>query len=492
MAFSNGHALVIGVGNYAEPRLQNPLPTSNGVAITVSDARGVADALKNPQVCAYPENQVIFLPPEQTTRQGMINALKQLAADTGKDDTVLIFFCGHGSLGDDGEYYFGTQDVKLSGNVFKGGTGLGKKDFLDLLRKIDAQKLLLIINACFSGNIGGTLGAGAPEEPVLGAPPPSDLKVEVLGTGEGRAIITASRANQYSRFDLQAPNTYFGQALIDTLQGKNMPSGPFIGLFELYDAVFNKVKQASSPFNPIQEPMLTIIDQVGPFPVALSGHGSLGVLGMDEGIQQKPPTGAAVEAISQAEVDRMSQQNTGHGGVNIGGNSRVSVGGNIVGGDMNVNGDQVFGDKVQGDKVMGDKLSDRAIKLGDVSGGNFNFGDITGDGNVIGNNNVVTNNKGVGGQDLAAIFKTFYQDIDKIQDDSVDKDAVKQTVKSIEKETEKGESANPKLVERAFKTLAVMSEDIFDVVVATLANPVAGVATVVQKIAAKAKADAGQ
>jgi Ternary complex associated domain 2/Caspase domain len=488
MAFSNGHALVIGVGNYIEHGLQDPLPLINGVAITVSDAQGVADALKNPAVCAYPAGQVTFLPPEQTTKQGMIAALKKLAADTGKDDTVVIFFCGHGSLGDDGEYYFGTRDVKLAGSVFKGGTGLGKKEFLDLLRQIDAQKLLLIINACFSGNIGGTL---APQAPAVGAPPPSDLKVEVLGTGEGRAIITASRANQYSRFDTQAANTYFGQALIDTLQGKGMPTGPFIGLFELYDAVFNKVKQASTPFNPIQEPMLTIVDQVGPFPVALSGHGALGTLGPDAGIQQSPPKGAAVEQISKAEVIKMSQKNTGHGGINISGGN-VSAGGDMVGGDKIVHGDEVHGDKFTGDKVMGDKMGDNSTKVGNISGGEgFNFGTITGDGTVLGSgtSNV---NKGVSGADLAAIFRTIYKDIDEIQDDSVDKDVVKATVKGIEKEASKGEDANPKFLEKAFRTLAAMSEDIFDVTVATLANPISGIATVVQKIAAKAKADAGQ
>jgi len=54
--FQHGHALSIGVADYQEPRLRLPRP------ITVADATGVADALKDPSVAAYPDAQVHLLP----------------------------------------------------------------------------------------------------------------------------------------------------------------------------------------------------------------------------------------------------------------------------------------------------------------------------------------------------------------------------------------------------------------------------------------------
>lgn len=55
-----------------------------------------------------------------------------------------------------------------------------------------------------------------------------------------------------------------------------------------------------------------------------------------------------------------------------------------------------------------------------------------------------------------------------------------------------GEAANPTKVERWLRALALMASDIFDVTVACLTNPVAGIATVIRKVAEKAKAEAGQ
>lgn len=484
MAFNNGHALVIGVGAYTETRLQTPKTGLNGEAITVSDAAGVANALKNPKVCAYPPEQVTFLPDAQTTKQGMTDALKQLAARTSADDTVVIFFCGHGSLGDDGQYYFGTRDVKLAGKKFAQGTGLSKPEFLELLRNVKAQKLLLIINACFSGNIGATLGPEEEKRETLGEPPPADLRMEVLATGEGRAIITASRSTQYSCFDESQPNTFFGKALIDALEGKDMPGGQFIGLYELYNALYKNVKASAATISMIQEPVLTIVDQVGPFPVALaSGGGTLGVLGAGE-IQQEPPGEAVVERISKAEVEKMAK-NVRKGGINISGGT-VSVGGDMVGGDKTVQGDEV-----QGDKVMGNK----SVTTENIGGDKITVGNITGSkGLAIGRgaSSTYTETTGVGGEELAKLFSAMNQRIDaRPADPEVDKEELKETVQKIEQEVAKGDAANEGKLERWVKYLNDIAPDIIEVAATTLLNPVAGVTVALKNIIAKAQEEKG-
>jgi hypothetical protein len=295
--FQEGHALTIGVADYRDKALELPRP------ITVADARGVADALRDPAVAAYPPEQVGVLPDGATrvTQAEMIRALEEFAGRVGLGDTAFIFFCTHGVLGEDGEYYLTTQDTILTpGKLAKAGTGLSKTKLLDLLRAVKARKLLIIINACFSGHVGPSLAA---PEPVLGAPPSLNLSVDLLGAGEGRALITASRPRQYSYFSLDHDISYFGQALIEGLRGGAQGSGGYIGLHELYQYVYTVVRSKTENS---QDPMLTILEGVGPFPVALHKGGHLGAL--DPGaIQAAPPKGAAVEVVKRSLIEAMGR-----------------------------------------------------------------------------------------------------------------------------------------------------------------------------------------
>ena len=336
--FEQGHAISIGVGAYREPALRAP--------ITVADARGVADALADPAVGAYPAAKVMLLHDDQATRAGVMAALRQLADRVTPADTVVLFFCGHGILGEDGLYYFTTQDTALTpDNQVRAGTGLSGPEILDLLRAIKAQKLLFLINACFSGHLNPTLG---PEGGALGAPPSAALGVQVLATGEGRALITASRPTQYSYYRHEQPHTYFGQALIDGLRGQGVPDrGGYVGLFELYQHVYERVSAASGR---AQEPVLTLLQGVGPFPVALYPGAAPAMLGPAP-IQQTPPPGTAVEVVDRAVVQAIGREAQALG---------VRAGRDVVIGQRHT-----LIDVGQGNWIGG------AVTIGDVAGGNI-------------------------------------------------------------------------------------------------------------------------
>lgn len=122
-----------------------------------------------------------------------------------------------------------------------------------------------------------------------------------------------------------------------------------------------------------------------------------------------------------------------------------------------------------------------------VQGGDVNIRDITG------GNKITTNKSGIDARELAELVKVFAQikqDIDhRVDDPKIDKTKLRNVVESIQEEVEKGKEANPNKVERLLRNLAKMSEDIFQVTVATLASPAAGVAKVIQLIAQRAKAE---
>jgi uncharacterized caspase-like protein len=252
---------------------------------------------------------------------------------------MFLYFCGHGVLGEDGVYYFTTHDTVLTpGNLVRKGTGVSGPEILDRLRAIPARKLLFVINACFSGHLSPALGAPAGG---IGTPPSATLGVEILATGEGRALITASRPTQKSYYRHSDPHTFFGQALIDGLRGRGMAdSGGYIGLYELYQHIYARVKAAT---HGAQEPVLTILQGVGPFPVAIYPGGNPDTLAPPP-IRQTPPPDAAVEVVERATV-----QAIGRGAqafhIQAGGDVAIDQGRKVIDfGEGNTIGDVTMGD----------------------------------------------------------------------------------------------------------------------------------------------------
>src|SRR5688572_33301529 len=108
MPFDQGHALVIGVGTYANAPQMN-------VEQTARDAMQIAALLPDPALCGYPPGQVHSLIAEEATRANIVAALKKLAKSTTADSTVFMFYAGHGEFGADGSYYLTTHDTRIDG-----------------------------------------------------------------------------------------------------------------------------------------------------------------------------------------------------------------------------------------------------------------------------------------------------------------------------------------------------------------------------------------
>jgi hypothetical protein len=153
----------------------------------------------------------------------------------------------------------------------------------------------------------------------------------------------------------------------------------------------------------------------------------------------------------------------------------ASVIGVVVGSEssqVHIGRQQHYGDEVGGDKTT----------VGSVSGST---------GVAIGRGSEATVQQGLMGEDIAKLFATVYQHIQtRPEDPNVDKPELIELIRKIEQEAAKGEAANPTKLERWLKTVALMAPDIWEVTVASLAHPLAGVATVIRKVVEKAQAEA--
>jgi hypothetical protein len=199
IAFSQGHAVVIGVGG--------DLPN------TVDDAVGVANILRDPSRCAYPQGQVELLTSARATRENTLAALDALATVTNDRSTVLVYYSGHGERisSRTGEfYYLLTQGYDLNK---LDRTAVAGAEFADRLRAIRAQKTLVLLDCCHSGGLEAVKGPDLKLKP--SAMPPEALTL--LTRGSGRALIASSREHESSFAG--KPYSAFTLALIEALCG---------------------------------------------------------------------------------------------------------------------------------------------------------------------------------------------------------------------------------------------------------------------------------
>jgi len=87
--FDKGRALVVGVANYDAV---SSLPEA-----VLNDARDVTSVLQASDYCGFPAANVQMLLDGEATLANVRAALASLAGSAGADDTVVIYFSGHGA-----------------------------------------------------------------------------------------------------------------------------------------------------------------------------------------------------------------------------------------------------------------------------------------------------------------------------------------------------------------------------------------------------------
>ena len=259
-SFATGHAVVIGVANY---RNASPLPDA-----VLNDARDVAAVLKSNVYCGYEPRNVHLLLDGDATLERIRAALASVAGNSGPDDTVVIFFSGHGArLGDPADPESALLPVECDGQSLA-PTSLSEAEFSSALRRFAAQRLLVLIDACHSGGAGSFKGRRAGELSALGY---SEKSLGRLAQGSGRVLIASSRANEESIVFSNVRNSVFTSHLLDALRGRAWTRGDgVIRVFEIFNHVSEMVKR-EVPGR--QHPVFKASDLEDNFPVALDRGG---------------------------------------------------------------------------------------------------------------------------------------------------------------------------------------------------------------------------
>lgn len=340
MTFSSAHALVIGVSHYLHLQGSNVLKAK-------TDATEVASVLKNPAFCGYPESQISLLSEHNATRANILAEFDRIAQILNEDSTFLLFYVGHGDYSADSFYTLTTYDSRVEKSRIVPGTGISEVDLLNKLRQIKAKRTLLIFNSCHAGEISPSLDLAEKQPDDFGsASLPEKTGATLLSTGEGRIIITACRPAQKSWLG-PGKLSLFGEAVVSGMKGDGMlvqNNQGYISAFSLYEHIYSSTQKAAKQLGYDQEPELTVLHGIGPFPVSL-------YKGAERPGNFDPKSETIPEEMAIKEVDptlskklydksvRIYQATlNGDGAIAQGNGSRaVGKGGVFVEGDININ-----------------------------------------------------------------------------------------------------------------------------------------------------------
>ena len=135
-------ALIIGIDKYEHvPKLES----------AVNDAQGVRDVLRDRY--GFRPDHVTELFDAKATRQNIENALYRLARNVGKDDSVFIYYAGHGQYEEDEKLGWW---VPVEALPLEPGTFITNASILDYIKGMKARHVYLVADSCFSGTLFGT------------------------------------------------------------------------------------------------------------------------------------------------------------------------------------------------------------------------------------------------------------------------------------------------------------------------------------------------
>jgi len=246
-------AVVIGVGQYnssAIPQLR----------YTVADAELVHQVLVGQG--GFKKENVLLLT-DKTERKPTLRDLKWalgtfLARSAKKDDLIVIFFAGHGApeidprgAESDGLAKYLVPSDADPNDLYS--TALPMDEFQTIFDRIEADRVVVFLDACYSGAAGGRTFASRRTR----AARVDEVFLDRLTRSKGRAIVTASRASEVSLEVPELGHGLFTHYLVQGLRGAaDLDRDGIVSLQEVYQYLEQQVTQKSRSIGGNQHPVM--------------------------------------------------------------------------------------------------------------------------------------------------------------------------------------------------------------------------------------------
>ncbi len=263
------YALIVGTSNYRGDQLD--------LNYAAKDAEDMASALKlggsklfgkqYVNIHLLTTNQIETLQPN---KQNINRSIQEIASKIGPNDILLLYFSGHGVNYNDGtsKFYYLTKDVAtgdLKDQEIRNQYTISTDDITQWLKSIPAQKQVLILDACNSGE--------AVDDLLSLSKNVSSEQIKAFDRMKDRTglfIITGSAANKASY-----EASKYGQSLLtySLLNGLNIVSEKndhnLVDLIQWLTHSKEKVPELASSIGGVQQPIVVSPRNLNSFDIAL-------------------------------------------------------------------------------------------------------------------------------------------------------------------------------------------------------------------------------
>jgi hypothetical protein len=317
--FSHGYALLIGVGQSAYANWSLP--------VSVKDIQSLKAILVDSNLCAYLDNDqhIRLLHDQGATRQAILGGLKWLRIQVTSDPeaTAIIYYSGHGWLDKARNHYYLVQhDIKPFDLA---GSALSAVEFTQELAKIQAKRMLVVIDSCHAQGMVSAKDGKATLELPKGFEPsvPSKDLFDPLIRGEGRAVFTSCRGIQQSWIRKDNSMSIYTHHLVEALQGAASQLGDtMIKVSDLMKHLGRTVPESAySEYQVEQVPWFSC--ETEDFPIALLRGGKGLPKGGWEAVESK--ASEQRQALFQAVGDRSVVVSGSVSGTVITGDGNLSI-----------------------------------------------------------------------------------------------------------------------------------------------------------------------
>jgi uncharacterized caspase-like protein len=199
-------ALLVGIAKY---------PSVEGFEIQqlkapVKDVNALAAFLKDPEKGGFDADHVFTLTDEEATRRKILITFNDIKQRAAPEDMVLFYFSGHGAPpGEDGTTYLIPYDHDLRDVQT---TCINFTDLAEKIRRMEASKVVVILDACHSGGVKPENAKSTPDKGI------SDAFLKAFQESEGRALLLSSDESEVSWEDEESG--IFTRFLLEGLNGK--------------------------------------------------------------------------------------------------------------------------------------------------------------------------------------------------------------------------------------------------------------------------------
>jgi Caspase domain len=225
-------ALVIATTRYADPQLRQ-------LRAPTRDAEDFAAVLSDASIGGFAVTTVIDQEEAKVRRE-----VARFLSGRDTDELVVVYLSCHGLLDSRSHLYFATADTEKTA---LSATAVESAWLMARLDECRARRRVLILDCCFSGAFDH------------GAKGPADMELErrVAGQGRGLAVLTASRASEYSFEGKPLPGrseagSVFTTGLVEGLRTglADADGDGYVSLDEAYEFAYGHVRACDADQTP--------------------------------------------------------------------------------------------------------------------------------------------------------------------------------------------------------------------------------------------------